>query len=341
MQQSPYFNNMLSPAESSKFFPSFQHFNNNLCSPRTLFFGLSLNSSGQNSYNKKFILSKMKFSSSGGKNFLSNKRNYNSESIEKNNTKKNLINNNSKINSISNSKEKKVPTTILINETKASSKKNNSTYLGPNTSVGFGEKNNYFNYNYYQYNNQYNNYNFNKSAYIGSVKKNLLPSLSNELKSNTKNKINKKQNNLNNTSNKKSSNKSIAYEHLCKTAENLDLEKMVDYIVSSTKVYNRYNDNKENYCNNFNNLINQNDTNDIIYSNNSEKKSTKKNKKIASNNKSLNIDTQKTTVSICKCKKVECLNYTCSCLKAGNRCNNLCSCSNCKNIDKNIFNEEL
>ena len=69
----------------------------------------------------------------------------------------------------------------------------------------------------------------------------------------------------------------------------------------------------------------------------------KRGRKIAnnSNNKSLNIDTQKTTVSICKCKKVECLNYTCSCLKAGNRCNNLCSCSNCKNIDKNIFNEEL
>ena len=84
MQQSPYFKNMSSPAESSKFFPSFQRFNNNLCSPRTLFFGLSLNSSGQNSYNKKYILSKMKFSSSssGTKNFLSNKRNYNSESIE-------------------------------------------------------------------------------------------------------------------------------------------------------------------------------------------------------------------------------------------------------------------
>ena len=333
MQQSPYFNNMLSPAESSKFFPSFQHFNNNLCSPRTLFFGLSLNSSGQNSYNKKFILSKMKFSSSGGKNFLSNKRNYNSESIEKNNTKKNLINNNSKINSISNSKEKKVPTTILINETKASSKKNNSTYLGPNTSVGIGEKNNYFNYNYYQYNNQYNNYNFNKSAYIGSVKKNLLPSLSNELKSNTKNKINKKQNNLNNTSNKKSSNKSIAYEHLCKTAENLDLEKMVDYIVSSTKVYNRYNDNKENYFlnNNFNSLINKNEIDDLNNTNSTGKKSKKKSDII-------NNDSQKNnSCSLCKCRKVECLKYSCSCLKSGNKCNNLCTCMNCKNKENNIF----
>ena len=336
MQQSPYFNNMLSPAESSKFFPSFQHFNNNLCSPRTLFFGLSLNSSGQNSYNKKFILSKMKFSSSGGKNFLSNKRNYNSESIEKNNTKKNLINNNSKINSISNSKEKKVPTTILINETKASSKKNNSTYLGPNTSVGIGEKNNYFNYNYYQYNNQYNNYNFNKSAYIGSVKKNLLPSLSNELKSNTKNKINKKQNHLNNTSNKKSSNKSIAYEHLCKTAENLDLEKMVDYIVSSTKVYNRYNDNKENYFlnNNFNSLINKNENSDVNNINSSGKKSKKKLDEINNND---DLQKNNNSCSLCKCKKVECLKYSCSCLKSGNKCNNLCTCTNCKNKENNIF----
>ena len=335
MQQSPYFNNMSSPAESSKFFPSFQRFNNNLCSPRTLIFGLNLNSSGQNSYNKKFILSKMKFSSSGGKNFLSNKRNYNSESIEKNNTKKNIINNNTKINSISNSKEKKVPTTILINETKASSKKNNSTYLIQNTSIGGGgvEKNNYFNYNYnyYQYNN--NNYNFNKSAYIGSVKKNLLPSLSNELKSNTKNKLNRKQSNINNSSNKKTSNKSIAYEHLCKTAENLDLEKMVDYIVSSTKVYNRYNDNKENYFlnSNFNNLINKNEMNDI----NNINSTGKKNKK---NSDGINSDSQKNnSCSLCKCKKVECLKYSCSCLKSGNKCNNLCTCMNCKNKENNIF----
>jgi len=333
MQQSPYFNNMSSPAESSKFFQSFQRFNNNLCSPRTLFFGISLNSSGQNSYNKKYILSKMKFSSSSGtKNFLSNKRNYNSESIEKNNPKKNLINNNTKINSISNSKEKKVPTTILINETKASSKKNNSTYLVQNTSIGGGgaEKKNYFNYNYYQYN---NNYNFNKSAYIGSVKKNLLPSLSNELKSNTKNKKQNKQSNINTSSNKKSSNKSIAYEHLCKTAENLDLEKMVDYIVSSTKVYNRYNDNKENYFlnSNFNNLINKNEINDINNTNSSGKKSKKK-------FDTINNDSQKnTSCSLCKCRKVECLKYSCSCLKSGNKCNNLCTCMNCKNKENNIF----
>ena len=69
MQQSPYFNNKLSPEETPKFFHPFQPFNNGLCSPRTLFFGLNLSSSGQNSYNKKFILSKMNFSSSEQKIF--------------------------------------------------------------------------------------------------------------------------------------------------------------------------------------------------------------------------------------------------------------------------------
>jgi hypothetical protein len=351
MQQSPYFKNMLSPEDTSKFFPSLQRFNNGICSPRTLFFGLNLNSSGQNSYKKKYILSKMKFSSSGGKIFLSNKskRNYSSESIEKNNKKK-IINNYSKTN------DNNVSTTVFINDTKASSKKN-STYPIPNTytqgiGIGGGVEN-HFNYNYYHYNNYYNQgksnssfVNYNKSAYIGSVKKNLLPCLSNELKSNSKNKINKNKklscskSNIS-SSNKKTTNESIAYEHLCKTAESLDLEKMVDYIVSSTKIYNRYNDNKENICNNsFNNLINKNDIRDTIYNNSNEKKSGKKIKKnVTSSNKKclINYDVQKNTYSLCKCKKVECLKYSCSCLKSGNKCSNLCSCMNCKNKESNIF----
>ena len=355
MQQSPYFNNMLSPEDPSKFFPSLQRFNNGLCSPRTLFFGLNLNSSGQNSYNKKYILSKMKFSSSGGKIFLSNKtkRNYNSESIEKNPKKKmiNNINTKSNINNTNINDNNIASTTVFVNETKASSKKN-STYPIPNTSIPPIE--NHFNYNYYQYNNYYNQgksnssfIKFNKSAYIGSVKKNLLPCLSNELKSNSKNKINKNKKSCSksnlSSSNKKSNNESTAYDNLCKTAENLDLEKMVDYIVSSTKIYNRYNDNKENICNNsFNNLINKNDYEEINHLNNnsSYKKSTKKNKKIFtnSNSKSLNdFDTQKNNYSLCKCKKVECLKYSCSCLKSGNKCNNLCTCMNCKNKENNIF----
>lgn len=64
---------------------------------------------------------------------------------------------------------------------------------------------------------------------------------------------------------------------ICRTTESLDLEKMVDYIVSSTKIYNRYNDNnKENYSNN---LINYNDLesgNFNIMNNNDIKNSEKK-----------------------------------------------------------------
>ena len=297
----------------------------------------------------------MKFSSSGGKLFLSNKtkRNYNSESIEKIHKKKIINNNNTKSNiNNTNTKENNIAsTTVFINETKASSKKN-STYPIPNTSIPPIE--NHFNYNYYQYNNYYNQgksnssfIKFNKSAYIGSVKKNLLPCLSNELKSNSKNKMNKNKKNCSksnlSSSNKKSNNESTAYDNLCKTAETLDLEKMVDYIVSSTKIYNRYNDNKENISNNsFNNLINKNDYNEVINlsNNNTEKKSANKNKKIFtnSNNKSFNnFDLQKNNYSLCKCKKVECLKYSCSCLKSGNKCNSLCACMNCKNKENNIF----
>ena len=51
----------------------------------------------------------------------------------------------------------------------------------------------------------------------------------------------------------------------------------IDYIVSSTKVYNRYNDNKENYFlnNNFNSLINKNENSDVNNINSSGKKSKK------------------------------------------------------------------
>ena len=55
------------------------------------------------------------------------------------------------------------------------------------------------------------------------------------------------------------------------------------------------------------------------------------------NNQIDNQNNQKAVYSICKCKKVECLKYSCSCLKSGNRCNNLCSCMNCKNKDSNLF----
>ena len=385
MQQSPCFN-LYSPDENGKLFPSFQRFNNCLCSPRTLFFGLGLSSSGQNSYSKKNILSKMKFSSSNTKQiinnssippiFLSKKRNFSTESIEKNNIKNSNNKNINKTNQVLNTN------TIIINDetvmesqpdikkTKASSKKN-STYIPQQCGDG---NNNYYNNNY--------NYGFNygcisnsslvkfhKSAYIGSVKKNLLPSLSKELRSNSKNNINEQRqiNNKNNysstsmnkklnynsedknmnscsksnlnSSNKKSINDSSPYDYLCRTTESLDLEKMVDYIVSSTKIYNRYNDNnnKENYSNN---LINYND---LESGNFNIKNSEKKGNLIFNNNNSnkkifnSQIDNQKTPYSLCKCKKVECLKYSCSCLKSGNKCSNLCSCLNCKNKESKKF----
>lgn len=394
MQQSPCFK-LFSPEENAKFFRSFQRINNGIYSPRTIFFGLGLSSSGQNSYSNKNILSKMKFSSSNAKQifnnsnkqiFLSNKRYHSSESPEKNNIEKT---NYEKTNNENINKENTVLNTVFKNEesiiesqndvkvTKASSKKN-STYI-PNI----------------YYNNGYcNNYNgcisnsslikFNNSAYIGSVKKNLLPSLSKELQSNSKNhnnnvtdnkiKINNnnsysynkkhkikviknynnseyKKTNRNsysksniNTSCKKTSNDSTPYDYLCKTAESLDLEKMVDYIVSNTKKYNRYNDNKEYFSNNINNLINKNiniENNNNEFNNNyyinSTHKSNKKCKNSMTNSNNKSLINQKVAYSICKCKKVECLKYSCSCLKSGNKCSNLCSCMNCKNRDCNLF----
>ena len=409
MQQSPCFNSF-SPEETSKLFPSIQRFNNGFCSPRTLFFGLGFSSSGQNSFYKKKILSKMKYSSSNKKQvfnnsnkpFLSNKRHFSSGSSEKTINKTNLNNKNINktnhaLNAIIKNEESIIESQNDGKKTKASSK-NYSTYLPPKNAEGS-------NINYYNYGN-YNNYNygyitnstFNKSAYIGSVKKNLLPSLSKELKSNTKNKSlnqnnNDEKNNRNNnnssiqnnnsinkynnynsesqkknkksyfkysinTSSKKTTNESTPYDYLFKITESLDLEKMVDYIVSSTKIYNRYNENKENYSNNYNNIQNINEDienngckyNIISYysDNKNIKKSRKNNSKNNSNskndsyNKNLNyqIDNQKCIYSICKCKKVECLKYSCSCLKSGNKCNNLCSCMNCKNKESNLFQIE-
>ena len=147
-----------------------------------------------------------------------------------------------------------------------------------------------------------------------------------------------------NTSSKKTANDSTPNDYLFKITETIDLEKMVDYIVSNTKIYNRYNDNKEKYTiNNINKIINLNegyDNNNIINFSTRNKKIRKIKKNICekkSVTKSLNnhTDNPKIFYSICKCKKVECLKYSCSCLKSGNKCNSLCSCMNCKNKDKN------
>ena len=63
MQQSHCFKSF-SPDENPKIFHAFQPFNNTLCSTRTLFYGLGLSYSGQNSHSKKNMLSKAKFSNS-------------------------------------------------------------------------------------------------------------------------------------------------------------------------------------------------------------------------------------------------------------------------------------
>ena len=377
MQQSPCFKSF-SPEDNTKFFPSIQRFNNNgLCSPRTLFFSLGLSSSVQNSYSNKNILSKMKCSTSNAKKifnnsnkpvFLSNKRYFSSESTEKNNNK-NKNNNNkeniNKTNKIISTVPKKDETAVEsqkdAKKTKASSMKY-STYI-PSQFYDISNANNY---------NPYGGcitdsslIKFNKSTYIGSVKKNLLPSLSKELKSNTKikNQINNSQSqkqkkyttsrkNKTNTSNsksnqnlssKKTNNDSIPYDFLCKIDDSLDLEKMVDYIVSSTKIYNRYNDNKENFSNNKNEKEFYNDNKEYISINNNNKTSSgnKSNNKIKKlNNTNSKIDSQKLAYSLCKCKKVECLKYSCSCLKSGNKCCELCSCFNCKNKDNRLFKIE-
>ena len=140
MQQSPCFNSF-SPEVTSKLFPSIQHFNNGLCSPHTLFFGLGLSSSGQNSFSKKNILSKIKFSSSSKKQifnnsnmlFLSNKRHYLSEASDKNINKTDTNNKNiNKMNQAVNTKLKNEESLIESQndgkKTKASSKKY-STYM--------------------------------------------------------------------------------------------------------------------------------------------------------------------------------------------------------------------
>lgn len=324
--------NSLSPDENYKLFTSFQRYGNFSCSPRALFFGMGLNSSS--SYSKNLHLSRMKSSSSGAKNFfgnsekfnfLSNKRNLSSESLEKiNNQSTSLINNESSL--------------IDIKKTKATTK-NNYTNLIPSINNNISNNN---------YNNKYqsaSSYLKSKSLYIGSVKRNLLDSLTKEIKSGTKNKkINKASIKKNISSNKKSGSKfnnndassnkksevDETYDYLSKTTDTLDLEKMIDYIVSSTKTYKRYNENKEN-----NNYLNLNENNDnfcnSIETFDLKEKSNKKLNKINEEKEHQN------NYSICKCKRVGCIKYTCSCLKSGNKCNDCCGCVNCQNKEENNF----
>ena len=127
-----------------------------------------------------------------------------------------------------------------------------------------------FNYN----NNKYSTASFNRQrkACIGSVKKNLLTTLQEP----TVDQVKETNNSMIN--------------------EEEDLEKMVDYIISSTKSYRRECNwgigNKENV--NSENVLNE-------------------------------------KFNSCKCKKIGCSKYSCNCLKKGIKCGKFCLCCNCLN----------
>ena len=126
-----------------------------------------------------------------------------------------------------------------------------------------------FNY----YNNKYSTASFNRQrkVCIGSVKKNLLTTLQEPSVDPVK----------------ESTNESYDEE---------DLEKMVDYIISSTKIYRRE-------CN-----------------------WSIANKENVNSENVLNVK-----FTSCKCKKIGCSKYSCNCLKKGTKCGKFCLCCNCQN----------
>ena len=126
-----------------------------------------------------------------------------------------------------------------------------------------------FNY----YNNKYSTASFNRQrkVCIGSVKKNLLTTLQEPSVDPVK----------------ESTNESYEEE---------DLEKMVDYIISSTKIYRRE-------CN-----------------------WSIANKENVNSENVLNVK-----FTSCKCKKIGCSKYSCNCLKKGTKCGKFCLCCNCQN----------
>lgn len=118
---------------------------------------------------------------------------------------------------------------------------------------------------------------------IGSVKKNLMHTL--QESSNTYTNLN-------------------LLDH--KTEDFEDIEQMVNFIVSTTKIHSYNREKKE-----------ENETECTF-----KGKESKKKKFINSRN------------DFCKCKKVGCNKYTCNCLKKGISCNSHCRCVDCKNNKK-------
>ena len=175
----------------------------------------------------------------------------------------NKKNRDSSVKEASSSKSKQPFQITLCNQEQYYSTSNSKQTTTKNTST--------FNYN----NNKYSTASFNRQrkVCIGSVKKNLLTTLQEPSVDPVK----------------ETTNESFVNEEE-------DLEKMVDYIISSTKTYRRECnwsiENKENV--NSENVLNE-------------------------------------RYNSCKCKKIGCSKYSCNCLKKGTKCGKFCLCCNCQN----------
>ena len=100
-----------------------------------------------------------------------------------------------------------------------------------------------------------------------------------------------------------------------KEDEEIDLEKMIDYIISSTKHYNK----NYHFYDKDNNIELNEDSIDINKEN------------INNNNLGDNKDINEINYHSCKCRKIGCSKYSCSCLRGGLKCGKFCNCKNCNN----------
>lgn len=87
--------------------------------------------------------------------------------------------------------------------------------------------------------------------------------------------------------------------------EEVDLEKMIDFIVASTKIYKKDSKNKS---------VDKENISDNV-----------------SKGKDLKNKEANETVANCKCKKIGCSKYSCNCLKQGLKCGKYCKCVGCVN----------
>ena len=90
---------------------------------------------------------------------------------------------------------------------------------------------------------------------------------------------------------------------------------MIDYIISSTKHYNK----NYHFYDKDNNIELNEDSIDINKEN------------INNNNLGDNKDINEINYHSCKCRKIGCSKYSCSCLRGGLKCGKFCNCKNCNN----------